>query len=529
MENILKELITEIMLLGEDTKKTSPKKQQLKPGESPEHPGYYHRGGGYYSTTQGGQVTHKTDDSGKIVPLTSTEKMAVAKNQTTPKEPSGVTKTSSPEIPNVPQSTVVPMTDAPGNIPAKPIDPATAKADKKKYDELISGIETGKITFIDDAQKERAKVFIKLWQAFVSAPTYEEQVKAVEELINHNMIEGGGGGKKIYIADTVGLPYKGMCGSSGTKVTMLMNQIIQDRGLDLPARAGSAGSKQAAESGPTNEAGVAALLDPSEENNAIYEERKSRYAEVGGDVDEIDRLNRNAAEIIKTSLPNGAKIIKAVQVGGSHELQRRYGITDPRKDPTDIVIEYESDGKKEIMKISAKIYTNPNRITMKNAGLEDAGVTYIGGSDGKLLDNLYAELRSNPELDWTETGLNEQGIKDRKNKFRQTYLKKYSEAMVALANTPEGQQHLLQMWQNVHGCGQNVSTLVVNKHTGKSELKDPSYYCEPKLPFKVKYNGTKVVIEMDTTGPQTLEINLKTETNGNAKLLFNHIVRKTKK
>lgn len=44
-----------------------------KPGESKEHPGYYHRGHGYYSTQPDGEITHKTKD-GKLKPLTAKEK-----------------------------------------------------------------------------------------------------------------------------------------------------------------------------------------------------------------------------------------------------------------------------------------------------------------------------------------------------------------------------------------------------------------------------------------------------------------------
>ena len=47
---------------------------------SKEHPGYYHRGGGYYSKQPDGEITHKSD-RGTFRALTSKEK--AAKNQTT--------------------------------------------------------------------------------------------------------------------------------------------------------------------------------------------------------------------------------------------------------------------------------------------------------------------------------------------------------------------------------------------------------------------------------------------------------------
>lgn len=497
------------------------------PADQAKADGYKSLGRGYWSKS--GSPPAEASTRGGVFKILSAAEKTAAKKNLGGTEQNGTT----PTIPDVPQSAAVQMTDAPGNIPARPIDPKAAQADKKKYDSLMSAIKNNEIEFIDDDQKERAGNFMKLWQAFVSAPTYEEQVKAVNALVDNGLIEGGGGEKKVYIADTVGLPYKGMCGKGGTEVTKLMLKIVKDKGIDLPPRAGSTASKQAAESGPTNEAGVAALLDPSDENNAIYEERKRRYAEVGGNTEEMDKLNQSAAEAIRSSLPAGAKIIKAVQVGGSHELQRKYGITDPRIDPTDVVIEYELNGKKVIEKLSAKIYADPDRITMKNAGLTDAGVTYIGQPEGTTVDRLFNKLRSDPKLDWTQPGLNEKQIKERKNKFRLAYTQAFSKEMEALAKDPDpnspGQKRLTEMWKRVHGCGQNVGTLVVNKTTGKSEVKGPNHYCEPKLPFKVKYNGTKVVIEMDSGGPQTLEIVLKTETEGGAKLLFNHVVKKPKK
>ena len=100
--------------------------------------------------------------------------------------------------------------------------------------------------------------------------------------------------------------------------------------------------------------------------------------------------------------------------------------------------------------------------------------------------------------------------------------------MEKLSKNPKGQQRLLDMWRSVHGCGKDVYTLVINKSTNQSELKSPSYYCDPKVPFKVRYDGIKVVIEMNTGGPQTLQIDLKTEDRGSPKLLFRHIIREKK-
>lgn len=88
MNDIANELINEIMLLGEAGKKPAAKKRALKPGESSEHPGYYHRGRGYYSNvSKDGPVTHKTDDTGKMVALSQKEKAAKNKDVQQPEQP----------------------------------------------------------------------------------------------------------------------------------------------------------------------------------------------------------------------------------------------------------------------------------------------------------------------------------------------------------------------------------------------------------------------------------------------------------
>lgn len=487
-----------------------------------------------WGPAKGQPATHKTDKkTGKLVPIAAKKPPKDVKKprgqqapaaKPTAKVTAPVTKQQPKSVTGVPQSAVIPMTKAPGNTPASPIDPKAAKSDHTKLGKLRADMDS--IPFDDDVHRGRAETFMELWQAFISAPTYEEQVKAVEALIEQNLIQGTIGRDKIYIHTNVGFPPKGMCGSQGTAVTRLMQKIVKERGLDLQPQDGSKASAAAAESGPTNEAGVTALLDPSEANNSAYEERKRRYAEVGGDVNEIDRLNRGAADAIRSSLPKGAKITSCSQVGGVGSTRLQQLGIDPRVDPTDILLEYEVNGKKRVMKISAKIYTNPSRITMKNAGLEDAGDTYLGKPEGSVVDSLYKQLRG--KYSWNKPGMSAKDKEDAKRKFRQEYLTKYSEEMEKLAQTKEGQQRLLDTWKKVHGCGKDVHTLVVNKGSGKSELKSPDHYCNPKQPFKVKYNGTKVVIEMDSQGPETLEINLKTESNGSVKLLFNHVVKKQK-
>ena len=100
--------------------------------------------------------------------------------------------------------------------------------------------------------------------------------------------------------------------------------------------------------------------------------------------------------------------------------------------------------------------------------------------------------------------------------------------MKKLAETEEGQKQLIQMWKDVHGCGHDVHTLIVNKKTGESQIKPPEHYCDPKPPFDIKYDGGKVVINLETQTEDYVQVDCKTEMNSSPKLLFKHKVKKSK-
>lgn len=174
----------------------------------------------------------------------------------------------------------------------------------------------------------------------------------------------------------------------------------------------------------------------------------------------------------------------------------------------------DKDGNEKTIKISSKIYKDPNNINMKNSGLGTAGSTYLGDSsvDGKL-----NELKK--KYDWkNEKNKTKQGVM--MTKFREEYLTLFSNSMVELSKKEKGQKQLLQMWKDIHGCDSDVYTQVVNKTTGESELRDPNYYCNPEPPFDVSYDGKKLVVEMKGGSNQKLEIKVKTETSGATKLMF---------
>ncbi|HRT03480.1 MAG TPA: hypothetical protein P5513_06030 [Candidatus Diapherotrites archaeon] len=92
----------------------------------------------------------------------------------------------------------------------------------------------------------------------------------------------------------------------------------------------------------------------------------------------IERCNKAAANKILEVLGDN-KIIRVEQVGnlGKSALSKM-GIDD-KKDPTDIIVYYkDKNGKEKNMKISMKIYKNINAISVKAAGIYNAGSYYLG-------------------------------------------------------------------------------------------------------------------------------------------------------
>jgi hypothetical protein len=468
------------------------------------------------------KVTHKTIN-GKLVPIKPREVPVGKGKPSSGKKDIPASSTKKQKLPKVPQSAEVPMSDAPGNTPPQPLPKGSAAKDEEILKNTEAAMESRGFDTPEDAT--RFEAVTKLWKSFLGAPSYEEQVKAVRAMAELKLIQGGASGKKIYMAPTTGLVPKHLCGTQGTAVTRLMNKIIADEGIEVDMRGSAADRALADLSGKHNEAGVTAYLFPSKENQEAYKGVEGRYSQLGGDARAADARNKAAAEAVQSALPKGAKITNATQVGGAGATGlQKLGI-DPKTDPTDIIVEYEVGGKKQMMKISAKIYTDPRNITMKNSGVKRAGVDYLGEPGGSNIDKEWPSLVK--KYKWSPD-MPEEEKKELKSKLKQAYLKKYAGEMEKLADSEAGQRRLLKMWQSVHGCGKNVHTLVINKSTNESSLKSPSHYCSPKTPFKVKYDGVKVVIEMSTGGPQTLQIDLKTEDKGSPKLLFRHIVRDKK-
>ena len=127
------------------------------------------------------------------------------------------------------------------------------------------------------------------WEKFINAETEEERIEAVESLIDNSLIERNQWSEKskgkIYISsNAAGIPYKHfMGGGQGDAVTEEMNKIIRANGLEVNMRNNSADRALADLSGKHNEAGVVALLDPSEENQKAYDESRQKYKELSND------------------------------------------------------------------------------------------------------------------------------------------------------------------------------------------------------------------------------------------------------
>ena len=398
--------------------------------------------------------------------------------------------------------------------PTKKFPSQTVKKEMEKLESMNSFVAKA-----DKETKTRVNILKKNWLKYLNADTKEQKIEALKELAEYNLIEGHAGGKKIYLSPNTTIPYKHLAGSAGTSVTEEMNQLIVEAGIEVPLRGNAKDRALADMSGKHNEAGVVAYLFPSNENKQAYSTTQQTFKQLGGDEARFDEINKNAAEAIKALLPKGAEITGAQQVGGvGKNALAQLGI-DPKVDPTDLIVKYRDvDGTEKIMKISAKTYSDPKNITMKNSGVNNAGLTYLG-EIGRDIDSKVSELRK--KFAWDDSMAEEQKAEQKKN-LKQAYLSEFSNKMIELTKTKEGQEQLTKMWKDVHGCGKDVYTQIINKNTGQVEVKSPDYYCNPKPPYEITYDGVKLVINMGGQDNNFIQMDLKTEDKGSPKLLFRH-------
>lgn len=406
----------------------------------------------------------------------------------------------------------------------KQLSSQTLKTKQKQLESARQKIESGNHS---EETKEAYNVFEQNMNKVLNAKTDQEQIEAIRTLADYGFLKRNGNGKKLYI-DNLPLPSKQMTGQSGDSFGEMVNKIAEENAIDIPLRDESADKALADVSGKHNEAGVVALLHPTDENMNEYNKLKDSYESYGGDEKKAHQQNEKAVDAINQEIEKkfpGGKIKSAAQVGGiGPEKLKKLGI-NPKKDPTDVIVEIEmEDGTTRHMKLSMKVYADPNSITMKNSGMNDAGSHYLGEPE---IDNELQSLRE--KYNYSEVGISAAEVATRKREFKSAYLTTFSQKMEQMSKTPEGQEKLLDMWKEVHGCGNDVYTSITNKQTGETIVHPPEYYCEPKIPLKVEYDGVKVVIRMGGENDNSfLELVCKTESQASPKLLFNHKSKKVK-
>ena len=417
----------------------------------------------------------------------------------------------------------------PVETPISRNDFAKSQVVQQNIDRVTKELESELETPLDENDKEdkqgeitRLKILNKNWKKFTNAKTKEERAEAVRELVDNRLIARNAQGKayrKVYFTDLISsmgakdsmLDLKGQQ-KNGTRFTQLMSDVIDAEGLDVEMRNSSADRTLAKVSGDHNEAGVVAFLDPSEQNKSQYGNVEELFSSLGGNHRKANKQNENAAEQVKEYLSKmkpPCEIERAEAMGhlGNNEIKAKYNI-DPKRNPTDFFV-YCKDGTKK--GISAKIYSNPKQITMKNSGTKKASSHYLGDPN---IDDKLDSLKEKYNIGMSPSDI-------QKRQFKTEYLRLWETDMVTLSKTPEGQQKLSKMWNEVHGCGEDVATLITNKKTGEVQLHDPDHYCDPKAPLKVKYDGAKVVVNFGEE-ERWIEMVCKTEKDGSVKLLFNH-------
>ena len=405
----------------------------------------------------------------------------------------------------------------------------------EKTDNVIKELEGELEDILDEDERKnkqgeikRLKILKKNWDKLVNAETEEEREEAVREMVENGLLarnSPGSSKRKIYFTEDVsGMGSKdGMMTQKGTpgdgnSFSQLISDIIDSGGMEgeVGLMNTSAARTLAKVSGDHNEAGVCAFLDPSELNEENYRKTQDSYASLGGDERRANKQNQAAAEKVKDYLSKmdpPCEVEKAEAMGhlGNQQIRDKYGI-DPKVNPTDFFV-YCKDGRRK--GISAKIYSNPKSITMKNSGTKKAGASYL---DDPSIDEKLDSLKEKHNIGNNPTD-------KEKSAFKTEYLKLWTDSMEELSKTPDGQQKLTRMWNEVHGCGEDVATLITNKKTGEVKLHDPDHYCDPEGPLEVIQDKTKIMVKFGKDDEWT-EMVCKTEKDGSVKLLFNHNSRK---
>jgi len=525
--------------------------------------GLVSQGFGRWGKSKDGDMTHKTVD-GKLVPAGKDDLKKQKSDREKEKTQSGTdSSTDDNQQVNDPRDMFDPNLTKTGSSKTSsdneekdekpkgtPVKIQLKQADKDKANHTINKVDTvikelekeleditsGWEWFDKQRDLKRLKVLKKNWTKFTNAETEEERGEAVQEMVGHQLLARNQlstspkAKRKVYFTEDVpGLGAKdGMVkktgsgvfqfGADGNKLSQLISDTIDHEGLEVEMRNSSADRALAKKSGDHNEAGVVAFLDSSELNESNYKKIRGEYEALGGDHRRAHKQNEAAAQKVKkylSELDPPCNIASAEAMGhlGNKQIKKQFGI-DPKRNPTDFFV-YCDDKKTKRKGISAKIYSNPKQITMKNSGTKNASTQYLG--DPSIDDKLEGlKQRYN---------IGNEPSDDEKSDFKKAYLSLWEKAMQKLASDPvEGQQKLVNMWNEVHGCGEDVATLITNKKTGEVQLHDPDHYCNPEGPLKVKQDETKIMVNFGN-GDQWVEMVCKTEKDASVKLLFNHRVK----
>jgi len=414
----------------------------------------------------------------------------------------------------------------------------------KKLDELV---EKHKSSFISGSDLDRFNSLIKGYRDFANANSEKDRAEAIRYLAENNLISSHSGGKKIYLHSNVLGGMKGntklqkdlrkaLAPNKGDTFSLEAYRLIEKYGIEIEP--GDNPARLLADlSGKLHEAGIAALIHPSPENTEAVEKLRDRFVKAGGDLDIAEKQNEEAAKELRDYiqlLHEGAEIVSAQQVGGLGPNKLKELGIDPLTDPTDVIVTIkDKSGNLITKKFSFKTYDNVNNITMKNSGTDTAGETWLGEEIGKKIDEKLKKMKSQSKYIYWADDIDEDEVERRKKDLKTDYLKEFGGAMADLAKTKDGQQQLKDIWLKVHGCGNDVATLITNKKTNKTEIKPPDYYCNPKGNFKVTIDGTKVVVNMEESSEgdepvRMLQLDFKTESSGSTKMLWRHIVVKPK-
>ena len=461
--------------------------------------------------------------------------------------------------------------DIRGDVVKDMKDPAKLQEELKNV-ELASNVDNlPENTDIEKSTKNRAKSLQEGLEAFASAKTDEEKAKVLNELAQNRLLEmnfvepeelrdsknpNKFTKKKLKVYPSL---MSGLGKDDIVKASSLgreMHRISSKYNLVVPVSQSSKVAARSDMSGKHNEIGMVVEVmgdNASPEAKEMYETNERKLMELQDDpgsetakaiVERNREINKGLAKMCVDDIKKkGGTITGAEQVGGlGHDgLLDKYGIDD-KKNPTDLIIHYkDKNGKDQRMDVSAKIYKSDSSITMKNSGVKEFGNNYM---DDEEANEQLSGLFNDPEYRWTDEKPGSKEYDDKKRAYKEKFAEIAGESMNKLAQDSSGppgngkqgnpddpstwsngQQKILQTWQEIHGCGQGVLTSVAVTGGEEPEMKlhDADHYCKPKMPLNIKINDTSCEILVgDETSGESVKFNAKTEKDG-PKALFYHV------